>query len=171
MFTHGSSRVVIQSRHSTSFSLNEPKLVFQTKLDLSLCTVGTLSAFLQTADNICLLTCTVTCKTLLPHPARPPPVCPIPPSSSRLRSTNPVPSPQAASSQCKLKLHFILSRLDWPDSVFLLFIIGLALNVFYFPFYVIKFYVKKKKNSLQTLVQLRGRLVKLERLPWSIKML
>lgn len=120
--------------------------MFQTKLDLSLCTVGTLSAFLQTADNICLLTCTVTCRTLLPHPARPPPVCPIPPSSSRLRSTNPVPSPQAASSQCKLKLHFILSRLDWPDSVFLLFIIGLALNVFYFPFYVIKFYVKKKKK-------------------------
>lgn len=112
VFTHGSSRVVIQSRHSTSFSLNEPELVFQTKLDLSLCTVGTLSAFLQTADNICLLTCTVTCRTLLPHPARPPPVCPIPPSSSRLRSTNPVPSPQAASSQCKLKLHFILSRLD-----------------------------------------------------------
>lgn len=34
-------------------------------LELSLCTVGTSSAFLQTADNICLLTCTVTRKTLL----------------------------------------------------------------------------------------------------------
>lgn len=48
------------------------------KLDLSLCTVGTSSAFLQTADNICLLTCTVTCRTLLtlqmilpPNPTRP----------------------------------------------------------------------------------------------------
>lgn len=35
------------------------------RLDLSLCTVGTSSAFLQTADNICLLTCTVTRRTLL----------------------------------------------------------------------------------------------------------
>lgn len=94
------------------------------KLDLSLCTVGTSSAFLQTADNICLLTCTVTCRTLLtlqmilpPNPTRPDPTrrpldCPIPPSSFKLRSTNPVPSPQAARSRCELKLHFILWRLD-----------------------------------------------------------
>lgn len=49
------------------------------KLDLSLCTVGTSSAFLQTADNICLLTCTVTCRTLLTLQIIPPP---NPPSSA-----------------------------------------------------------------------------------------
>lgn len=37
---------------------------FQTTWSSSLCTVGTSSAFLQTADNICLLTCTVTRRTL-----------------------------------------------------------------------------------------------------------
>lgn len=94
-------------------------------LDLSLCTVGTSSAFLQTADNICLLTCTVTCRTLLTLqiilPPDPPSclVCPIPPSSPKL-GAQPVPPPQAASSQCKLNLHFLLCRLDWPDSVLLL---------------------------------------------------
>ncbi|TMS00942.1 hypothetical protein E3U43_001938 [Larimichthys crocea] len=107
-------QIVIQSRHSTSFSfLNKPKLV-PDKLDLSLCTVGTSSAFLQTADNICLLTCTVTCRTLLTlqiilplEPAPSSPVCPIPVTlHPNLRSTNPVPPPQAASSQCKLKTTF-----------------------------------------------------------------
>lgn len=110
------------------------------KLDLSLCTVGTSSAFLQTADNICLSTCTVTCRTLLtlqmmPRPIPPAVPCPAPPSSGLSRDL--FPSPQAAGSWCKWKLHFILCRLDWPDSVFLLFLIGVALNVFYFPFYVI----------------------------------
>lgn len=123
-FFPGPARSVLARRPSgatsvaplMSFPLNESELVFQTDLDLSLCTVGTSSAFLQTADNICLLTCTVTCRTLLPLP---PPTL-SPPTSGHSRSTklptetpeHTVPSPQAASSQCKLKQHFILSRLD-----------------------------------------------------------
>lgn len=112
-----------QSSHSVSSLntfLNEPDLV-PDQLDLSLCTVGTSSAFLQTADNICLLTCTVTRRTLqtlqiiLP-PTRSPLVCPVPPDSpdSKLRRTwtehKPGPSPQAASSRCKLKPHLIFRR-------------------------------------------------------------
>lgn len=109
VFTLEWSRVVIR------FYFERAQTCVPEKLDLSLCTVGTSSAFLQTADNICFLTCTVTCRTLLTHPPACPPallIRPAPSSSLKLRSTNPVPSPQAASSQCKLKLHFILSRLD-----------------------------------------------------------
>lgn len=71
-----------QSSHPVSslnqFFFEQARTCVPDELDLSLCTVGTSSAFLQTADNICLLTCTVTCRTLLtlqiflpPRPAWP----------------------------------------------------------------------------------------------------
>lgn len=80
VFTRGKSRAVIQ------FFFERAQTCVPDKLDLSLCTVGTSSAFLQTADNICLLTCTVTCRTLLTRTRS----APHPTSSLNLWSTNPV---------------------------------------------------------------------------------
>lgn len=94
---------VEQSSHQ-GFLSKSPNLC-SSQTGPSLCTVGTSSAFLQTADNICLLTCTVTRRTLLTPPYDPP--VPRPRSSPQTPEHNSVPPPQAASSQCKLNLHFI----------------------------------------------------------------
>lgn len=67
------------------------------KLDLSLCTVGTSSAFLQTADNICLLTCTVTCRTFLTLQM----ILPADPPSSGLSHPDSGAQTRAVASGCQ----------------------------------------------------------------------
>lgn len=131
-------------------------------LDLSLCTVGTSSAFLQTADNICLLTCTVTCRTLLTLQIILPPHLPSSVWSvsshqaPRNSGAQPVPPPQAASSQCKWNLHFLLCHLDWPASVLLL-LYRSCLKCVLFSFLRDLTFTLRKKRSLQTLAELWGR--------------
>lgn len=139
---------VEQSSHQ-GFLSKSPNLC-SSQTGLSLCTVGTSSAFLQTADNICLLTCTVTCRTLLTPPYDPP--VPRPRSSPQTPEHNSVPPPQAASSQCKLNLHFIYDAVwNRPHSVLLMFIRGVALNVFYFRFFLwLTFPFGEKKTPVQT---------------------
>lgn len=62
---------------------------------------------------------------------------PVPGAPPKLRSTNSVPPPQAASSQCKLNLHFIYNAVwNRPHSVLLMFNRGVALNVFCFRFFL-----------------------------------
>lgn len=77
---------------------------------------------------------------------------PVPGAPPKLRSTNSVPPPQAASSQCKLNLHFIYDAVwNRPHSVLLMFNRGVALNVFCFRFFLwLTFPFGEKKTPVQT---------------------
>lgn len=89
---------------------------------------------------------------------------PVPGAPPKLRSTNSVPPPQAASSQCKLNLHFIYDAVwNRPHSVLLMFNRGVALNVFCFRFFLwLTFPFGEKKNTRAD-AKVRGRLVRSSR--------